>query len=256
MNAIDFEVELRNIQVTGGKKIPDRRAVVRKDNGLVLGIVGNSYRPIHHKKVLEAFETVPFLKRNQVSICRDGAIMFAQFDICNGKKMQAEVAVGDVVSFGLRAFNSFNLQYGVGFELNANRLVCTNGLVVPKAIARLSMRHFQNVDTNKFEEIIRGKMQEFEPTIEIWKNWMKIKPSESRVEEFFKDINIGKRLGKQLWDESINEVKKLGVWGLFNTFTRYVSHDLKIRGDEANRMLSVRNKERELLHKFYNYNWN
>jgi len=256
MEKVNFDVELKGIKVDGGEEIPDRKAVVRTDSGKVLGIVGNSYTPIHHRTVIETFDSMEFLKRKRIDVCRDGSVMFAQYDIGNGQALQTEVAVGDVVSFGLRAFNSFNLQFGVGFELNANRLVCTNGLVVPKAMARLSMRHFRNISTDGFEDVIKEKMKEFGPTIEIWRNWMKIKPSESRVEQFFKDVNIGQRLGKQLWNEAIDETKKLGVWGLYNTFTKYVTHDLKIRGNESNRMMSVRSKERELLHKFYNYNWN
>ena len=257
MQNYEFDVELRNIQVCAGKKIPDRKAVVRKDNGLVLGIVGNDYKPVLHSRVIDTFESVPFLKRNRIDVCQEGRIMFAQYDIkTNGDIKKAEVQKGDIVSFGLRGFNSFDTSYGVGFELNANRLVCTNGLVIPKTVARLSFRHFQNVDIPGLARTIQARMEQLNPTVETWKRWLTIHPSKERIQEYLKKVKIGKRIEEELLEKAVIDSTDTGVWGVYQVLTAYVSHGLKLRGKEENRMLAVRNKERELLHGFYKFNWN
>ena len=112
---VDFQTELRAIQVCGGRKIPDRKAVVRQDTNEVLGIVGNNYRIVPHQDVIGIFEKVPDLTLKRVDSCQRGAIMFAHFDIRDGDTpLRADVAVGDTVNFGLRVFNSFNSIFGVG----------------------------------------------------------------------------------------------------------------------------------------------
>jgi len=251
-----FDVELKSLQVCGGKRVPDRKAVVRKDNGAVLGIVGNNYKIVPHEQVINTFDNLSYLKPRGVNVCREGAILFAQYDFDTKTVDKAEVEVGDVVSFGLRAFNSYNSQFGVGFELNAHRLKCKNGLVVPKTIARLSIRHFQGVTTQKFSELIMAKLPQVDSTIDTWRNWISIKPSEERIRTFFDESKMGKRLANELIEPAIANSQDIGVWGIFNTLTYHITHNLKVRGKEENRMLAVRTKERELLYQFYNFQWN
>jgi hypothetical protein len=255
--AFDFSTELRPIQVAGGRRIPNRKAVIRTDTGTVLGIVGDNYEIVPHAQVVNTFDKVSFLRRQKVDVCRDGAILFAQYEFLDGKNVKsAEVKVGDTINFGLRAFNSYNSVFGVGFELNALRLVCKNGLVIPRTIARLSFRHFQNVDVSKFNELIFAKSDEITKTIDTWKIWRDIHPDEGRVKAFFEEIKLGKRLTDELLPKAMNDISENGLWGCFNTITAYITHDMKTRGDESNRMLAVRNKERELLYKFYSHRWN
>jgi len=253
----EFETELKPIQICGGKRIPKRKAVVRSDTGAVLGIVGENYEGVPHSRVIDTFNGLEFLKRRNVDVCRDGAILFAQYDFTNGLDIkEAQIQVGDIVNFGLRAFNSFNSQFGVGFELNALQLRCKNGLVIPRTIARLSFRHFQNVDVTKFAELITSRTGEIHNAVETWKNWLKIRPDDEKIQKFLNEIKMGKRFQKEMLPEIQDGVEKEGVWGLFSAMTRHITHDLKIRGDESNRMLAVRNKEREFLYKFYSYSWN
>jgi len=257
LNKITFDTEMKPIQVCGGRKIADRKAVVRTDTGAVLGIVGNNYKPIPHLNVVEQFNKMDMLELTQVDSCREGAIMFAHYNIKqNGIVKKEDVQVGDAITFGLRAFNSFNSVFGIGFEIVANRLVCKNGLVVPKAMARLSLKHFQTTDIKQFREIIVEKSMSMEQALKIWREWIKIIPTEQTIQNFFEYAEIGKRLTKQLYDDCVNESKKMGVWGAYNRLTRYTTHELRVR-NEDNRTLSQRSKEQTLLQKFYDFgdNW-
>lgn len=253
----DFSTELRPMVTCNGEKIPDRMAVVRTDTNKVLGVVGKDYKVVSHSKVIETFDRVDILSRKKVDVCKDGAVLVAQYELKEGRSvLYADVKVGDTVSFGLRVFNSMNYESGVGFELNALRLVCKNGMTVPRAIAKLSFRHFQGLDVARFTELIQEKTREIEPTVETWKRWLEIKPSPERVTAFFEDINVGKRLTEKLYERAIESVRETGVWGLYQVFTHYITHELKTRVAPENRILIQKDKERSFLDRFYTFNWN
>ena len=249
----DFPTELKSIMLVGGKKIPDRKAVVRTDTGAVLGLVGNDYKIVPHKRVVETFENLDSLKRVRMDVCQNGAVLIARYDIGNTEKA---VAVNDVVKFQLRVFNSMNSQFGVGFEVVALRLKCLNGLIVPKTVSRLSFRHFDNARVNELPALINSRMGSLEPTVSTWRNWMKINPTEERIQQYFTEVNMGERLQKELLPKAVEDGRKEGVWGVFNTLTYYITHDIKVRGDGQNKALSQRAKEHDLLTKFYSFNWN
>ena len=254
-----FGVGLRELKLDDGLDVKKYKAVVREDNGKVLGIVGNNYKIVPHTQVLDAFNAVTMLEPKRVEVCKDGGVMFARYDIkVAGQLKMAEVKVGDAVSFGLRVFNSYDKSFGVGFELVANRLVCSNGLVMPKTMARLSLRHFDNVNIDRFSSLIHGRMEKIEPTVEKWREWMRIHPRKSVIESFVKGIrkeNLGAEIREQLLERSLKANEEMGVWGIYNEFTHYTTHELKVR-NVANRELLTRGKESALLGRFYTFNWN
>lgn len=50
---LNWTVALENLQLANGTIIDNKHAVVRKDTGAVLGVVGNKYTPIQNHKVME-----------------------------------------------------------------------------------------------------------------------------------------------------------------------------------------------------------
>ncbi len=255
----DFDIELRDVHLNTGEKIEGRKAVYRPDIDKTLGIVSKNYQIVPHKDVIETFDKCPTLYRRKATTCKEGAVLFADYDIgTNGDIKKEDVNVGDTISFGLRVFNSYNLYSGVGYEIVGNRLVCKNGMVLPKTLSRLSWRHFENVDVDKFRELITFNMGNIDKTVEIWKTWSKTKAKENRIRAFtdnaIKGGCLGQKVGAELTEKAVVENKKMGVWGVYNVFTAYVTHDLKVRNEE-NRLLSVREKEANLLGRFYDYAW-
>ena len=253
--AVDFKTIKRKVFTEDGVEVKDRKAIVRTDTNKVLGVVGNNYRIAEHSKVLEAFEQTGILKLKKVDVCKGGAVMFAHYDIeNNGQLRQEDVQVGDTIRFGVRVFNSHNYDLGVGFEIVAYRLVCKNGLVVPRTMSRVSMKHYQSTDINRIRLSIVKKQDSILPTIQIWKRWSETKVDETRIDKFFEEAKVGKRLRSILYDRAVAENKRLGVWGIYNVFTHYTTHEMKVRSAE-NRTLSVRDKEQTLLQKFYQFDW-
>jgi len=105
---IDFKVKTQKIFLEDGEEIKDKRAIVREDNGFVLGIVGEDYKVVPHRAVVDAFDKIPSIKRKSVDVCKGGGILFGHYDLRdNGSIKKIDVKVGDAVSFGLRIFNSY-----------------------------------------------------------------------------------------------------------------------------------------------------
>jgi len=167
----------------------------------------------------------------------------------------AEVRKGDTVSYQVRAFNSYNMEFGVGFEIRALRLVCTNGLTVPRGVARLSFKHVEGLNMNTLTEIIFQKMEGAKEVTQIWREWTEKAAKEDKVKEFCESLDtLGEKTRNKLYEASLRENDKMGMWGVFNVMTAYTTHETKSRLAE-NRVLAQRNKETEILNRFYKFNW-
>ena len=95
---------------------------------------------------------------------KDGAVLVAQYEL---SKRGGSVLYADGNrrhgQFGLRVFNSMNYESGVGFELNALRLVCKKWADRSQEYLRLSFRHFQGLDVSRFTRV--GVLDEFAGTL-------------------------------------------------------------------------------------------
>lgn len=57
------------------------------------------------------------------------------------EQLLTEVVPGDVLSLGIMFMNSYDGSQSLGVTLYANRLVCSNGLIVPSLFKRLRFKH-------------------------------------------------------------------------------------------------------------------
>jgi hypothetical protein len=259
-NTIDFAVRKQQLTFDDGGEafdIPKRHVVLREDTLEPLGIVSSNYQLVPHRSVINAFSQIPNLKQDRISLCKNGAIMFADYTIQEkNETLLAEVKKGDTVGYQVRAFNSYNMECGVGFEIRALRLVCTNGLTIPKGLCRLSFKHVEGLNMSKLTEIIFQKMEGAREITQIWRKWTDTKVSSSKIAEFCNSLDtLGEKTRERLCQKSLNEHERDGLWGVFNVFTAYTTHETKSRLPE-NKVLAQRSKEQEVLSKFYNFDWN
>lgn len=254
-----FPVSKQQIFLSDGTEIKNRVAIVRDDTKETLGIASPGYKIIEHSKVVDMFSSVETLKPPVISVCNRGAILVSKYDFRDGVKLStAVIKKGDVVNFGLRVFNSYNQQTGVGFEVYGMRLVCLNGLTIPASLAHLSYRHFEKTEVKKLGETIMARLESARDVIQLWKEWAQTRIPAERVDGFFDglDQQLGKKAVETL-KASVNEsVLKPGstMWDLFNIFTFHTTHNNHPRILE-NSALSQINKEDILLNRFYRYNW-
>lgn len=254
MEKYDFPVEQREIRTIDGLDIPIKKAIVRTDTNKVLSVMGDDYTLVKHSDVLENIErTIPTeLTNRKITLCRNGAILFAKYET---PKIEAvEVKKGDIVKFGVEVFNSYDGSLPVGFMFTALRLVCTNGMTIPKSIARLSVRHIGGVNLGNVQEEFTKRLPLYINTSKRWREWSNITPGQEQVDTFLKGA-LGERLRKQ-FSKSYQGAEDKTVWGLYNLLTSYNTHNIKIRkSNTENKRLTQFNFEQRVLNGFYNYKW-
>ena len=233
MNYAD-PVELRKIRTAEGLEVTKKRAVVNVETNQVIGVVSPRYKLIHNTELLNVIRPVlEELKINSepsINMTCGGAVTFFKF---LGDKISEEVKKGDIVRFGVEFFNSYDGSMPVGFHIIAERLVCTNGLVAPKSITEISIRHTSSASTAE----IRNRLQDFFPkvtsTVKMWQLWADYHPDEAHIERFITRAPIGMKLGRELLNRYQNlEPNQQTLWEFYNILTYYITHQIKVRKEE------------------------
>lgn len=246
-----FPVEERNVFVEGGIQIPQTKAIWRPDKKICLGVRTNKYGLVHHGDFLD--EIVPILEEEylnnySLSVCQHGAMMFCK--VFSDTHYKEEIKVGDIVKFGVEIFNSYNGTSRCGALLVAERLICSNGMVVPHTLLNFSVKHIGNIVIDKLKEKIKIILGGIGGCIDNYKRWSNTKLSVEEAESFFNKF-FGKREKKQLF-EGFKTVENGTVWDLYNYLTSWLSHDIRTRGKnkEQNKRLLQWRKEIPLTTKF------
>lgn len=229
-------IALRKISCTSdGLDVPQRMAVVNTNSNKVIGIVSPRYKIIHNIELLNVITpTLTDLKISeldpQIRTTKGGAVTFFKF---LGDKVTEEIQKGDVVRFGIEFFNSYDGSMPVGFHIIAERLVCTNGLVVPKSITEIHIRHIGDADV----KTIRNRVSEYFPktisAINLWKEWSETRPREYQLDSFLRKVT-GERLRLDFMNRYKNLPKdKQNLWEFYNILTYHISHQIKTRKEDT-----------------------
>lgn len=250
---INFPVAEKRLKTIDGLAVPNK-AIVRTDKNIVLGVMGEDYQLVPHQTVIDAVEKElsEELTNRKISICRHGAVMFAKYETPNIKAV--EIRKGDVVRFGVEVFNSYDGSLPVGFMFVAMRLVCTNGMTIPKSIARISVKHTSGITLDNISKEFTNRVPLYMKTADKWREWSEFTPRKNRVNDFFKK-HTGDRM-KKIFEEKFDASTDKTLWGLYNSLTYYCTHEIKVqKGNEQNKRLAQFNFEKGLLSEFYNFNW-
>lgn len=246
----DFTVEKRNILIDAEtpRLYKDRKALVRTDTNEVLSIVSDRYQPTQHSDVFEMFNQLEGLNYTGHSMTGDGGVCFWNFDI-DGEKPR-EVSVGDPVSFRFRAFNSHNLMTGRGIELIAMRLVCRNGMVLPKSMGIYSFKHMNN-DFQRLNSVVEKFKEEPQSVVNLWKRWLTTEPDKDAVNAFVSKLGITQEKDELTLRAEMLQRKNL--WEIYNVMTAYLTHEKKNRG--VNKIANHRKLNYEYTNLFYKHAW-
>jgi hypothetical protein len=138
----NFDTELAPIFV-GGSTVPEHRAIVRSDNGVTLGIVGERFRPNSHIPQLLQLQPLldsGFMTPANVSVWDDGARMAFQFRVAD---LDTGIAnPGDTVSPLLTLAFGHDGTFADRTFLAKFRWFCTNQMgMVRSATNGVSVRH-------------------------------------------------------------------------------------------------------------------
>lgn len=229
----------------GVEEYKDSKAIVREDNGQVLGIVGNRYVPIQNESVFEFLdkfidnEDVYYSKANSY---KDGRVV--SVDISLSREDRHTIRVGDDVETLIRVITSHDGSERLSARLLVNRLVCQNGLVRPNTCFAFNTKHTVNAGRaiNNGADLLnvaRVFGKEMAETARRMANT--ITTSEKQREYVLKVLNVGEKEIGTRQEHKAEEIIALGkngkgnngtsLWDFYNAFTEFSDYHIKTRGE-------------------------
>ena len=258
MDNYKFPIVEEPIFRQNGEQIPKRKAIIRTDTSQTIAIVSNNYKLVPHSNVVDMFNGVPDMELKQVSVGHCGASLIGRYDFLPNIPHRLEVKVGDYVDFYVRVFNSYDTSLGVGFSIIGDRLVCKNGLITSVGLGTARFKHFESLDVNVLQKLVVEELNQVLAKMDgTWKQWLTTKPSNEKIQAFFKEVvdkYVGKKLLPLLEKDAIDKNQTDGMWGIYNVLSAHTSHNIKTKTPE-NQVYAIHHKESTLLRAFYRYQW-
>lgn len=215
----DFPVSIQDIYTKTGNQVPRVRAVVNDETGEALAPVSTKYALIEHKAIMN--EALKFASsfgepKTKFFTSKSGDHAMAEFTF-----MDKTLAVqrDDLVGLRVYAENSYNAKSSAKIQIGALRMVCMNGMVMPRSAIALNIRH-TGIPEIKFPEVAS--------VLDIFRS------SVSKMQEY-SNIDISRSDYRNIAEEAVTEgvvterallgLKESGsAWDLYNTFTYDITH--------------------------------
>ena len=237
----------------GVEEYKDSKAIVREDNGQVLGIVGSRYVPIQNESVFEFLdkfidnEDVYYSKANSY---KDGRVI--SVDISLSREDRHTVRVGDDIETLIRVITSHDGSERLSARLLVNRLVCQNGLVRPNTCFAFNTKHTLNAGkaiNNGFDLINVARVfgKEMAETARRMANTTTT--SAKQREYILKVLNVTEEAIGTKQENKLEEIIALAnngkgnvgrtLWDNYNGVTEYADYHIRTRGDNDRLTSSV-----------------
>jgi hypothetical protein len=231
----DYEVAVKELQVADpeGHVLRNRLATVDVGSGEILGLVSPRYSVVQNRTLHSALDEVKDdlgITLQKVLVVKDKRATLFRYTFGEDKMKTVEHSsqTEDKVKFGFEVINSFDSQLGSGhFRAWAERLVCTNGLTVPKEVGRINFKDFGEISGRCIRDTMLPKIAPILETVGIWNRWAQVIPSRTKVGEFVSSHFGPKRSG--IFLDGYDKLSDKSIWGLYNLITAHISHEAKSR---------------------------
>jgi hypothetical protein len=232
----DFPVALEPI-FSVGNEIPNKKAVIRCDTKMPLGIVSSQYQLLKHSDVIESFRSALSDQEHteKIQLAKNGAQMFTTYKL---SAVQYEVQKGDMVALQFVVKNSYDGTNALQIMLGAFRLVCTNGMVIGKQFFSYSQKHIGTGDGVVNGETIRTKVgslvKQFEQVVPKLQEMSRYQMVQADDILFSPDLFDNNWEGMKLPAYIVREAQLVyrqdndhTLWGYYNAFTKVITHNDK-----------------------------
>jgi phage/plasmid-like protein (TIGR03299 family) len=244
-----FEAKMVDLHLPDGRKVPDKKAVVRSDNGAYLGTVGKGYAPVQPRRF---YEMIGELTRqvggtiDKVLNLRGGSVMGVSVTVGD-----AEYVPGDPIRRSFIAMTSFDCSYSVMGRAISNRWICTNQLPSSKRV--FNLKHTTNVEVRldtaiKMLGYMRQEIDQFDGRM---KRFAQFRMTETQMVEWFEELHPAPAANNQRSLSRMTNVKadfvqllysgagtelpgvKGTAYHALNALTEYVNHNrtTRVRGE-------------------------
>jgi len=225
-----FPVSREPLVYNGNKT--DFSLIVRKDTDKVLSVNSNDYVLIPNKLIVDKIlssvgKDIDFgHKYTKNGIFSNDKV----FHVNLVTKFDAvEVQKGDYIGLVLSIINSYDCSKSLRLNVNALRLVCSNGMVASQQLFQASAKHIGNKNPEVIvQEMIDTLKTDLMPSFEdLAKTFMKMakkKLNDKLKETFIKKISS---YPKYIVDEIVQQIvktKPATLWDLYNCVTYVMTH--------------------------------
>jgi phage/plasmid-like protein (TIGR03299 family) len=172
---LDWTVALKPMALAeNGQPVPGAMATVRSTDSKILGVVGNTYKPLQNTEAFKFFE--PFVQAGLVQLETAGSLRGGKRIWVMGKVkgIEGEVVKGDEVKLYVLLSNGHDGSLAIRVGFTPVRTVCANTLQAAhgnKASKLFRIRHTAkaNETLTQVQEIMNAVKGEFEATMEQYR---------------------------------------------------------------------------------------
>jgi phage/plasmid-like protein (TIGR03299 family) len=238
---LNWTVRQENIQTESGIDVPNKKAIVREDNNMIVGLHSDGYQPYQNYELMDLLHQVS--GRTGLEVHKGG-------DFKNGGRIYVQLKgnnlrLGDDIIEGyLTGVNSFDGSTSLAFGHSNTTISCMNTFFRVMKGLQNKVRHTKSMSL-KVEDICRRLDVVLEEEKQTFKYITEL--SETRFDDLLKEKVTRKLFGinpdVDLKDEKAistrtrnnlsrfyidlnGEIQQKGdnLWGLFSGVTKYTTH--------------------------------
>jgi len=252
--SLTWDVELKKIKVVDGSTIPDKVAIVRKDNNVVLGIVNTKYKCIQNSQVFSFLDDI---------VQQGKASFYAAGHIGQGEKVWLLIKLHDEIKFDTDTIQKFimfsNSHDGRGcirayfLPLRMQTQTLLNIYFGKRVEQGIQLRHVGNVNQriNESKKIIDLAETFYDSFQQKAEKLYTTNFKQKKVELFFSncfetyslDSTRTKNTFKRIYDLYSKEIKtfpksKETAWAWFNAVADFIDYERLSKGKNSQEKIS------------------
>ncbi len=191
----DFPVQLMPVYCAAKGDfdlVPNRRAVVRADSGLVLGVVSDRYKLVPHQRILDVIDSS--LSRvdagpapRGIYVDRGGARMRALYKF---PALAETVSRGDDICPCLKVVNTYDGTGRIGLHIGAFRFVCTNLAVGGGGVfaGGFVSVHAGDIPLDEVGDRLASYLRNFEAIVRVYRAWHDMPFDPLALRRFYEEL--------------------------------------------------------------------
>lgn len=225
---------VRNVKV-----IPDYRAVVDRNTDRTFSIVKTGYNLIPHQQVIEQMDNLCAKFPEYGTPTREiwleswGGRMKTKWTF---SEVDFEIKPGDIVHPTLETLCSYDTTLAQSVVVGGMRLVCTNGMMIGKVLAKYKRKHTAGLDMERAAAVLSGGMKGYSAAVGLWQKFLE-------RDAFLNEINcfevlpfhaeekasITREIKTQgnvlTWSDEVDERNvRINAWDMMNILTAEATH--------------------------------
>lgn len=227
----DFPVAMEDVFDSAGNRISGFKRVARLDTLGTLAVHTDSYKLVTHREVIDHFdaaiEASP-LDRTDIAIrsdiSHDGARLFRKYVFPAHRINIGRDGRVDEVDLQIVLKNSYDGTMSATFQAGGFRLICSNGLVIGKEIARAKSRHTNGFDIETLSSGLVSAVEAYTTEGERWRAWSLVPVTLKQAMLVFKSIPGSNEKMLGVLTETWADQSEHTLWTLYNVLTGWATH--------------------------------